>query len=310
MLVIDPLNIIGRFNYVERLCQTGLVDEAHELADQLLAQSPRWGYQAHAVTSLVYEGKIAEGLSWALKFDREIGRGTGFVMFQFIWVGEYDEARRINESESYWVDLYAEHWDEAIRATQRNLDLDPDNEYVIGNAALILYLAGRVDEALPLYERLREFVPEGRPIPGDVPVVATMRLALARRKGGDEDGAQAAAQIAKQDHAARRAAGRKNQEQDLAEAMIAAFEHNPEGAIPALKSAIQRGLRDPWFFDDLIFEDMWDEPRFIALKQELDAIFASEHEKVLQLICFNNPTPDNWQPLPETCEGVVERLEL
>jgi TolB-like protein/Tfp pilus assembly protein PilF len=310
MLAIDPLNIIGRYNYAERLSQTGRIDEAHELADQLLAQSPRWGYQAHAVTSLVYEGKIAEGLSWALKFDREIGRGTGFVMFQFIWVGEYDEARRINESESYWVDLYAEHWDEAIRATQRNLDLDPDNEYVIGNAALILYLAGRVDEALPLYERLREFVPEGRPIPGDLPVVATMRLALARRKGGDEDGAQAAAQIAKQDHAARRAAGRKNQEQDLAEAMIAAFEHNPEGAIPALKSAIQRGLRDPWFFDDLIFEDMWDEPRFIALKQELDAIFASEHEKVLQLICFNNPTPDNWQPLPETCEGVVERLEL
>jgi hypothetical protein len=35
-----------------------------------------------------------------------------------------------------------------------------------------------------------------------------------------------------------------------------------------------------------------------------------EHDKVLQLICFNNPTPDNWQPLPETCEGVAEQSKL
>ena len=136
-----------------------------------------------------------------------------------------------------------------------------------------------------------------------MPVVQTMRLALARRKAGDEDGAQAAAQIVRQEHAARRAAGRKNQEQDLAEAMLAAFQRNPEGVIVALKSAMQHGLRDPQFFDDLIFEALWDEPRFVALQQNLDAILVTEHDKVLQLICFNNLTPDNWQPLPETCEG-------
>ena len=310
MLVIDPLNIIGRFNYVERLCQTGLVDEAHELADQLLAQSPRWGYQAHADRSFIYEGKIADSLSWTLKLSREMGGGGGLMFFEFIWVGEYDEARRIKHSQTNWIDAFEGRWDEAIRATQRNLDLDPDNEGVIVNAAVILYLAGRIDEALPLYERLREFVPEGQPIAGYFPLVATMQLALARRRAGDEDGAQAAAQIVRQVHATRRAAGRKNPEQDQAEAMIAAFEHDPDGVIAALKSAIQRGQRFSLSFDDPIFEDLWDEPRFVALQQELDAILAAEHDKVLQLICFNNPTPDNWQPLPETCEGVVERLEL
>jgi hypothetical protein len=86
--------------------------------------------------------------------------------------------------------------------------------------------------------------------------------------------------------------------------MIAAFEHNSDGVIAALKSAIQLGLRVPQAFDDLIFEDLWDEPRFIALQQELDTILADEHEKVLQLICFDNPVPDDWQPMPETCEGV------
>jgi len=51
-------------------------------------------------------------------------------------------------------------------------------------------------------------------------------------------------------------------------------------------------------------EDLRDEPRFVALRQELDAIVAAEHDKVLQLICFNNPVPDDWQPMPETSEGV------
>jgi hypothetical protein len=137
-----------------------------------------------------------------------------------------------------------------------------------------------------------------------------MRLALARRKAGDEEGAQAAAQIVRQDHAARRAAGRKNNIQDWAEAMIAAFEHNPDGVIAALKSAIQRGQRIRGWIDDPIFEDLMDEPRFVALQQDLDEILEVEHDKVLQLICFNNPAPGNWQPLSETCEGVVEQRAL
>ena len=306
MLVKDPLSLVGRWNYAEWLALSGRVEEAHEIADQLLVQDLGFGYQVHAITSLLHEGKIAEGLSWALK----LGGGNDLVMFAFALVGEYDEARRINESDSYWVDLYEEHWDDAIRATQRNLHLDPDNEEVIADAAIILYRAGRIDEALPLYERLVDFVPEGRPIPGYMPVVQTMRLALARRKAGDEDAAQAAAQIVRQDHAARRAAGRKNNIQDWAEAMIAAFEHNPDGVIAALKSAIQRGQRIRGWFDDPIFEDLWGEARFVALQQELDAILSGEHDKVLQLICFNNPTPNNWQPLPETCEGLEEQLVL
>jgi len=210
-----------------------------------------------------------------------------------------------------WVDVAEGRFDEAIQATQRKMLLDPENDAVIAVAANVMYVAGRIDEALPLYERLRDFVPEGRPIwVSPIQNEATMQLAVARRKTGDEDGAQAAAQIARQDHAALSAAGVKDQFQYRTEAMIAAFGHNPDRVIAALNSAVQHGLRDPQFFDDLIFEALWDEPRFVALQQNLDAILVTEHDKVLQLICFNNPVPDDWQPLPETCEGVVEQLIL
>ena len=233
----------------------------------------------------------------------------------FVLVGEYDEARRLSESVASYIDVVEGRFDEAIEAAQRQMQLAPQNKRAVWWTASVLYAAGRVDEALPHYERLLDFVPEGRPISSPIGIhrssnEITMRLALARRKAGDEDGAQAAAQITKQDHAARRVAGEKNQYQHRTEAMIAAFENNPDGVIAALKSAMQRGLRDSQVFDDLIFEDLWSEPRFIALQKELDAILATEHDNVLQLICFNNPVPDNWLPLPETCEGVLEKLVL
>ena len=314
LLVTDPMTIVGRSNYAFWLGVAGRVEEGHEIADQLLAQSLRAGYTRHAEISLFSEAKFAEGLSWALKAHVEDPSdifSNSYAVWGFILISEYDEARRINDSLTFWADVAEARFDEAIQTTQRKMLLDPENEAVIATAAYVLYVAGRIDEALPLYERLRDFRPEGRPI-GVFPFqnVTTMQLALARRKAGDEDGAQAAARIAKQDHAALGAARANDQWQYRTEAMFAAFENNPDRVVAALKSAMQHGLRDPQFFDDLIFEDLWDEPQFVALQQELDAILAAEHDKVLQLICFNNPVPGDWQPLPETCEGVEEQLVL
>jgi len=303
MWVTDPLSVIGRANYATWLTDRGRLEEAHEIADQLLVQSQWMGYRLHAETAMASEGALAEALSWDLK-----GSANGAnAMWAFLWAGEYDEARRIDRWNSPWVDFLEGRWEEAIRTTQKQLQLNPDSKAAIQNAAEVLYYAGRIDEALPLYEREFELAPEGRPIPGYASLQLTMRLALARRKAGDEAGAQAVAEITREDHAARRAAGEKNMLQDLAEAMIASFEHDPDRVIAALRLAIQRGLRGLVFLDEPIFEDVRDDPRFVALREELVAILADEHDEVLQLICFNNPVPEEWRPMPETCEGVVKQ---
>ena len=89
--------------------------------------------------------------------------------------------------------------------------------------------------------------------------------------------------------------------------MHSAFEYDSERVIEELASAVRLGLRDRQVFDDVIFDELRHDPRFVALQQELDSILKLERDQVLQLICFNNPTPDNWQPLPETCEGVEKK---
>jgi TolB-like protein/Flp pilus assembly protein TadD len=307
MLVTDPLSIVGRLHVIGELRDRGRIEKAHEVADQLIARSPSAGYRAHAQISLWSEGKLAETLSWALRASHN----DPYVMLVFNAVGEFEEARRIDSHFAHWIDAAEGRWDEAVRAAQRYVQLYPDSAQFIADVAEVLYRAGRIDEALPLYERAHNLEPEGRPIPGMFGNVWAMQLALARRKAGDEEGAQAAAQIARQaPHAARRAAGQKNLMHDTVEAMIAAFDDDPDRAIEALQSAIRHGARWSMGFDDPIFEDLWDEPRFVALRQEVDALLAEEHEKVLQLICFNNPVPEDWQPMPETCEGVVQQSSL
>ena len=307
VLDVDPLNIIGLRNYAGKLGDRGRSAEAHELADRLITVSPIWAYDLHTVTSLLYEGKIAESLYWALKQDREAGRPVGYATHALSFVGEYDESRRLGG-----VDLPAEEdrMEAAIQGAQRALRRDPNNIERLCMVAILLATAGRFDEALPLLERAMDLSPEGRPIAFRYPPVATMLLAEGRRRSGDEAGAQAAATLVRDDYAARVAAGFKNENLDFWGALIAAFDRDFDAAIDRLSSSIRRGMRDKVIFDVPEFDELRDDPRFTAVQQELDEILAEEHEKVLQLICFNNPVPDFWRPLPETCEGVVAAQKL
>jgi TolB-like protein/Flp pilus assembly protein TadD len=306
ILAIDPLDRVVRANYVEWLCQTGRIDEARTFADQVLAQGPRWGHWIHASISLFYEGKFADGLEHALQVPHR-----WWASWTLSRVNEYDEARRMSPAMSHWVNASQGEWDETIRASQERLKAAPGH---VGNLVLaggMLFQSGQYREALPLLERAFARAPEGRPIP-DLNVGrvrATIWLAEARRQAGDEAGAQVAAQIARRELAARKASGRDYAHLRHNEAMLAAFENDLEGVVKSLRKAVQLGLRDPGvnYFGPASFARINDEPRVVELLEELDALVVEEHDKVLQLICFNNPAPDDWQPLPETCDGVVEQ---
>ena len=303
MLTADPLDQVVRFNYAEWLSETGRIDEAHALADQVFEQDSRWGNWIHANILIFYEGRLAEGLSRALKMSHQwwASRVLG-------WIGEYDEARRIFPGGSHWVDAEQGNWDDAIRETGNQLEIAPDSIDALTVAGSVLVQAGRPREAVPLLERALAKAPEGRPIASELGLRATIWLAEARRQTGDEDGALAAARIARSDLAALRASGRNHASLWLVEAMLAAFDDDIERVITSLKKAMKLGLRDPNFhFSSSSFVRLRSEPRFVTLLAEMDKLIAEEHDEVLQLICFNNPAPEEWQPLPKTCENVVEQ---
>jgi len=308
---VDPLSIIGRLNYGGWLAGHHDIEGAHKVADELLEQSAWAGYSIHAQTAIYNEGKVAESLYWSLQaYAADPGDmlSNTYLVNSFSWIGEHDEARRISDSLTYLVDTSEGRFDDAVQSTQRKLELDPNNPEVIIVAADVLYNAGRFDEARLLYERMLKFLPEGRPV--DNQPYATIRLALSRRKGGDELSAQTAIEIANDDINQRLSVGFDNQFLTSSVAMLAAYNNDRDATLAALKKALKLGLRDPRFFDDAVFDAVRANPRFKVLRDELDGILAEEEQKLLQLICFNNPAPGAWQPLPATCDGVQEQHRL
>jgi len=303
-IVIDPLSIVARRTYATDLMYRGQTGEAHEIADRIVAQSPTAGYSLHARIAFWGEGDLANAVSWGLRASR-----NNFHAWAALGnVGEYAEAARLGGAGDYWFLATKGEWDEAVRVARGTLQARPNSAIANSDVAEVLYRAGRFEEALALYERALELSPEGRPILAWGPYYM-IQLAVTRRRTGDEQGAREAAEMIRQLVAENSAEG-SHQEYDLNLAMLAAFDHDAAGAIAALRSAVLRGLTWKVILDDPVFDYLQENPEFIALRQELDEILAREREKILQLICFDNPVPDEWQPLPETCEGVVAQTAL
>lgn len=301
MLVTDPLSIVTRIRYADGLMGRGRYAEAHALADRVIEQSPSAGYGLHADIAYLGEGDLTQTVYWGLKSSRT----HMWARDTLTLVGEFDEARRLAREE-HWIDFSEGRWDDAIQKSKDRLLRYPDSLDVTADTANVLFLARRFDEALALYERALELSPGGMSIRSPWGDYYMMHLALARRKAGDDEGAEAVARPVRQS-VAQRTPEEILWMEDVYEAMLAAFDHDTDRAIAALTTGVRHGLRAPWAFIDPVFDDLREEPRFVALRRELDEILAEEHDKILQLICFNNPVPDEWQPLPETCEGVVER---
>jgi TolB-like protein len=303
MLLINPLHFASRANFIEVLSESGRCEEAHEQADQVIPRNPDFGYGLHGFISFDCEGELAESLAWDLKLNFSGAIGI------FTAVGEYAEVRRTSHDRMRpWVLLLEGRVNEAVEMTDRRVRQSPNDLSMMEDWADLYYFARRFDKALPLYERLLAVAPAGRPIGNHLPLVTTLRFAYTRRMSSDEAGAQEVAAIAREDYAKQYTAGKRFYALFVAAAMIAVLDDDPKRAIAALRSGVRdHGLRLPAHFEGAIFDSLRNDPGFIAVRDELDEILAVEHEKVLQLICFNNPAPNEWRPLPETCEGVVEQ---
>ncbi len=183
-------------------------------------------------------------------------------------------------------------------------DGDPENYARMEDLADALYFAGHFEEARDLYQQLQKLSPTGVVFDSlDASTRPTLRLAFILKKDGDEEGAKKAIALHQADLDKRYKLGLIYSWDYLAEAMAHSIEGDAAGTFDSIRKAIDSGFRDDLFFREPALQRLAQHPEFLALKAEVDQLLAVEHANILQLICHDNPIPDIWQPMNETCTG-------
>ena len=308
MLTADPLSIIGQLNYVDTLGREGRYQEGHQMADTLLSQFPWAGYVSHGNLDFYYEGKAASALSWflyAFKADPGDMQSNISLIDVFISLGLYAEARRVDDGLNFRVDHAEGDFDAAIAGARHQVELDSENPFTTQSLARLLHLSGDIESAQVFFEEmLRD--QDGRPIRDNFngSLEQTLLAAFGRIKRGHSDGAKLLIEQIRIDQVKAREAGSADATIGRVDAMLAALDSDRDGVIAGIRFAQEKGMRDPLFFNTPVFEFVQNDTEFLKLKQDTQNKLKIERDKALQLVCFNNPIPDTWQPLPETCAGV------
>jgi hypothetical protein len=130
-----------------------------------------------------------------------------------------------------------------------------------------------------------------------------VRLAYDYQLSGEAENSEAAIAVHRADLRKRMDVSTVGPADHVAEAMARAVEDDNAGVFESLRTAIDLGLRDRTVFGEPCFDSIAQHPEFLTLKSEVATRVEADHQSIVELICHNNPIPEMWQPLRETCES-------
>jgi tetratricopeptide (TPR) repeat protein len=297
---------VGRLNYSLPLALQD-PEAARRMAESLIGQHAWAGYAAMANVESIATGDLSKSLYWSLRAYQEDPQdefSNRAIILILAQVGEFEEARRISDSNAQIPDIYVGRWEAAIARLRRSRDADPLNNTIQLNLADALHLAGRFEEAQALYAELQARLPNGLVVDTlDTSTRPMLRMAYGYRLAGDEAAVAELLAAFRADLGKRKSAGVIYCADLAAMAMAAALEGDDEASLAALRTTFRNGLRDPLVLREPCMQRLADDPRFVSLRAEFEALIAAERSRVLELICEENPVPTTWQPTKETCRG-------
>ncbi len=310
MMAVDPLSIIGRINYALALARTARIEQARQTADDLARQTSHGSFTVHALIAGDYLGELTDSNQWYLK-SLALDPGNVFtrhrLAINFAAIREFDEARHLAPESHWWVNAIQQRWSVSIAQARQRLVDNLRNNQARMDLANVLHMSGDLAAAQVIYEELQA-ITSGYALldASNTSIMPTARMAYGRLAAGDTTGTEEILELLKKDIRSREQAGIRESYMLRAAAMVAAIEGDREQVMANLEAAIGAGLRDNFILREPAMEPYQEDPEFQALVARLDAILEEEHHKTLQLICFNNPASEVWQPLPASCEDVED----
>jgi TolB-like protein/Flp pilus assembly protein TadD len=306
MLELDPLTVIGRMNAVVRLSRTQ-PERAMAIARSIAAQSP---WASHASQARVFAAKQQpdrqlEQLLLAYALDSKDQQVNYFILEVFAAVGLAEESLRVSRSLRPWALLSLDRYEEAEEELRAVVEADPDDLEATIGLAESLFSQARYAEAEVLWQQALVETDFGMAVYSNGGNGPTFQRVLTLRALGED--AQAATQLQVLEGLEADAArlGGDSPWVSVGRGGLAVLQGDRSAALAFLETAVEKGLAlGGDVLEAPIFEPLRDEPALVVMNATVKSRIERQREKVLDLICNNNPVPDYWRPLPETCADV------
>ncbi|MDP5071167.1 MAG: hypothetical protein NWQ45_09730, partial [Congregibacter sp.] len=282
----------------------GEPERALALARSIALQSP---WASHVAQSRAYRAQgLADRQLEQLLLAYSLDARDLLVNFEiadvFVNMGLLDEALRIDRAVRPWALLGARMFEDAEQALRAELAADPGSLEIISSLAASIYYQGRFAEAVELWQQAMVPTTYGEVVYANGGKSATAQLVYALQQLDQQEAAADQLKILEDLEANSGEAGfNTNRWWFFGQTMLAALEKDKDAALKALQTADSKGFASLSWLDEPILNVIRDEPAFEIIRQNVATRAMANREKVLTLICENNPVPDHWRPLEATC---------
>ena len=305
--LLDPLSFPAQISYVAALVERNRLIEANRVCEKLVSISPQWFARCRdLLTSL--DGNWANGVLARLDHLRVDPESTGAkrrLSNYFARIGLEEEALGVWEYPFPFALSMLGRPDAAVAVGEARLTEEPTRQFAKRNLGWALAGAGDYGRARPILEEMWQ--ESGRRVTGfglfqHYNVAALIAI---RRDAGEE------AEVFELMDAMRENVRRYR---EIGTIRAIGYWYNvdfEEGIANFLSGKRDRGLaliaeavEDGFFIlpNEAYLRAIYDDPGFAPIRAAQEARQVRERQKVLAVVCIDNPYKSVWQPAEGTCE--------
>jgi len=304
---LDPLSIPTIVFYVQALIERNRLAEADQELDKIAAIFPHVYSYRHG-SRMSRGGNTAEavlGSLDALRINPEYSRVRNGLTFHLAVVGLEKEALAISEQPSTFIMSYLGNPRAAITVAESLLAEFPDSLSARHGLGRALAGVGDYDRARPILEEMWRRSGGRISKRSELFVTDTAAALIAiRRDAGDEAGVGELVAAMGDNVRRYRKAGivgdGRSFGADYEEGLAAYLSGDRERGLALIDKGAEGGVFIPP--NEAYLQDLYDDPGFAPILARQQARQVREREKVLAVICTDNPYAAVWQPENGTCE--------
>jgi len=316
--MLDPVSIPSSTMHIQFLMVRGQHEEAAIELEKLNSIS-KTSYQRMRgeLGSLNGNWAVAAlGQFEALLIDPSMTSARNILPRELIYLGLIDEANSFDQVNNPLVLTLLNKPDEAVRVAKIRLQSNPQSVWANKNLSRAYIYAGQDDLARPLLEQLWEKADKRAAVIGGhfFTIAEALSLYSARLADGDvadakeiEDAIHAEIQRARQ---AGISVTRRHGSLDFSEGAIRYLSGDKQEGLKLIETAAKDGyfirLNAPYL------KPLISDPDFEPILAIQLATEKRERDKLLNIVCRDNPYKAVWQPSAKTCmewEGSVQEFE-